>query len=72
MDEGGHEGGDKTGKAIIPGAPPAPAKEATPQAEEIMCRITEESSSRGREVTLIIADLTVGPDGCRGWAIYIG
>ena len=26
----------------------------------------------GREITLIIADPTVGPDGCGGWAIYVG
>ena len=24
------------------------------------------------QVTIIITNLTVGPDGCRGWAIYIG
>ena len=26
----------------------------------------------GGEVTTVVTDLTVGPDGCRGWAIYIG
>ena len=26
----------------------------------------------GGEVATVIANLTAGPDGCRGWAIYIG
>ena len=26
----------------------------------------------GGKVTRAIANLTVGPDGCRGWAIYVG
>ena len=26
----------------------------------------------GGEVTTVVANLTVGPDGCRGWAIYVG
>ena len=28
-------------------------------------------AGRGGEVTFIVADLTVGPDGCGGWAIYV-
>ena len=24
------------------------------------------------QVTVTVADPTVGPDGCRGWAIYVG
>ena len=40
--------------------------------KEIMRRIAEAGQLKGgREVTFIVADLTVGPDGCRGWAIYI-
>ena len=36
MEEGGYKGGDKREEALISSAPPAPAKEATLQVEEIM------------------------------------
>ena len=29
-------------------------------------------AGRCGKVPVIIANLTVGPDGCRGWAIYFG
>ena len=41
MDKVGQEGGGKTEKALIPGAPLTPAKEAPLQAEDIMWRIAE-------------------------------
>ena len=47
MDQGSHEGGDETEKALITGAPPTPAKEAPLWAEEIMCRIAEAEQLKG-------------------------
>ena len=47
MDEGGYEGGGDTEKALITSAPPTPAKEAPPQAEEIMRRFAEVGQLEG-------------------------
>ena len=47
MDKGGYEGGGEAEKALIPGAPPTPAKEAPVQAEDIMRRITEVEQLEG-------------------------
>ena len=72
MDEGSYKGGGEAEKALVPSAPPTPAKEA-PHKQKILCAGSQRQSSlRGREVTFIIANLTVGPDGCGGWAIYVG
>ena len=46
-DEGGHKGGGKREEALITGAPPTPAKEAPPQADEIMRRIAEAEQLEG-------------------------
>ena len=46
-DEGSHEDGRKGEEALIIGAPPTPAKEVPPQAEEIMRRIAEAGQLKG-------------------------
>ena len=69
------DGGAYWGKERRPSSsvhPPSPAQEAPPEAGEIM-RIVEAEQLEGVvEVAIIIANLTVGPDGCRGQAIYVG
>ena len=47
MDEGSYEGGGDTKRALVTSAPPTPAKEAPPQAEEIMRRIAEVEHLKG-------------------------
>ena len=57
--------------ALVTAAPTTPAKEAPLEAEEIMRRIaeTEQLEGVGRSFHFIFTNLTVGPDGCGGWAI---
>ena len=47
MDEGGDYGERKGKEALITGAPPTPAKEAPPQAEDIMKWIAEAEQLEG-------------------------
>ena len=49
--------------------PPVPEVGTAPTQSEL--ERTEEEAEKLGEVG-VVADPTVGPDGCRGWTIYIG
>ena len=65
-------GSERTG-APFSNSPPIPSQGALTQK-----RGGEEVGGGGKmdggcgKVTFVITDLTVGPDGCRGWTIYVG
>ena len=44
-------------------------EEEKKQVEEAKKRVKEAGGCG--QVTIIVANPTVGPDGCRGWAIYV-
>ena len=52
--------------------PPVPAQETPPDKEELTRRITEAEQLGDMGRSPVISNLTVGPDGCSGWAIYTG
>ena len=63
------QNGEERKRPSSPIHPPPPAQKAPPEAEEIMRRIAEAEQLDGGEVSINVTDLTVGPEGCRGWAI---
>ena len=56
----------------VPVDPPVPEMEVPPTPQETERRMAEVEKLGRWEVTRVITDPTVGPDGCGGWAIYVG
>ena len=51
--------------------PPVPEVETAPTQSELERSGGGREVGKGGEVARVIANLRVGPDGCRGWAIYV-
>ena len=51
--------------------PPVLVDPPVPEVETALMQSELERKVEEAEVARVVADLTVGPDGCRGWAIYV-